>query len=472
MNNKRPDFDKEIINIAEYVCNYKIDSSLAYDTAYYDLLDSLACAFMALQFPECRKILGPIVPGAEMIGGAQVPGLHFQLEPVQAAFNLGAMIRWLDYNDTWLAAEWGHPSDNIGGLFSLMDYLNRQKSNHFTIHELLTAIIKAHEIQGVLALENSFNRVGLDHVVLVKVATTALATRLLGGNLDQVCNAVSQAWLDGQSLRTYRHAPNTGSRKSWAAGDATSRGVRLALLTMAGEMGYTSALSAKQWGFCDVYFKSQPLQINRPYSSYIMENILFKIAVPAEFHAQTAAEAAIKLHSQVKNRLNEIDKIEINTQESAMRIINKTGPLHNPADRDHCLQYITAVGLLFGQLTAEHYENNIAEDSRLDFLRSKMQVNENPQFSQDYLDPGKRSIGNAVTVFFTDGSSTGTIAIEYPIGHRNRRDEGKPLLVKKFIDSVNNHFAVHQAEKIINLAKNKEEFLKTQVHEWSDLLRK
>ncbi len=324
--NIRPEFDKEIIAIAEYVCDYTIDSQLAYETAYYDLLDSLACAFMALKFPECTKLLGPVVPGAELKNGARIPGTSFKLEPVQAAFNLGTMIRWLDYNDTWLAAEWGHPSDNIGGLLTCMDYLNRQKQRltQFTIQDLLTAMIKAHEIQGIIALENSFNRVGLDHVVLVKVATTAVVTQLLGGDFQQVCNAISQAWLDGQSLRTYRHAPNTGSRKSWAAGDATSRGVRLALLTLAGEMGYPSVLSAKQWGFYDVYFHGEPFRINRPYASYIMENILFKIAFPAEFHAQTAAEAAIKLYPQVKDRWQEIKKIQVKTQESAMRIINKT----------------------------------------------------------------------------------------------------------------------------------------------------
>lgn len=472
VDNKRPDFDKEITTIADYVCHYTIDSSLAYETAYYDLLDSLGCAWIALQFPECTKILGPIVPGAEMKNGARVPGTPFKLEPVQAAFNLGAMIRWLDYNDTWLAAEWGHPSDNIGGLLSIMDYLNRQRqrSSPFTIHDLLTAMIKAHEIQGILALENSFNRVGLDHVILVKMATTAVATQLLGGNFQKVCSAISQAWLDGHSLRVYRHAPNTGSRKSWAAGDATSRGIRLALLTMAGEMGYPSVLSAKQWGFYDVFLDGQPLKVNRPYTQYIMENILFKIAFPAEFHAQTAAEAAIKLYPEVKNRLNAIDKISIQTQESAMRIINKQGPLHNPADRDHCLQYIVAIGLLFGELTAEHYENKIAQDPRIDLLRQKMYLTENAEFSRSYLDPDKRSIGNAIQIFFNDGSCTPEIAIEYPIGHRRRRNEGIPLLMKKFTNSVNQHFPKEQAEKILALADNKKKFLKTSIHQWTNLL--
>jgi len=467
------EFDKEIADIAHYVCDYKIDSPLAYETAYYDLLDALACAFYALHFKECTKILGPIVPGAEMNNGVRVPGTAFELEPVQAAFNLGTMIRWLDYNDTWLAAEWGHPSDNLGGLLCTMDYVCRQKSPtkpSFVIQDVLTAMIKAHEIQGVIALENGFNRVGLDHVVLVKVATAANATRLLGGDFKQVCNAISQAWIDGQSLRTYRHAPNTGSRKSWAAGDATSRGVRLALLTLAGEMGYPKALSAKTWGFYDVYFDGKPFRINRPYGSVIMENILFKIAFPAEFHSQTLAEAAIALHPQVKDRLKEIDKIIIRTQESAMRIINKAGPLHNPADRDHCLQYVAAIGLIFGQLTADHYEDETAKNPLIDALREKMQVSESAEFSKNYLDPDKRSIGNAIKVCFKDGSCTEEIAIEYPIGHRRRRKEGIPLLIKKFSDSVHQHFSPDQAEKIIALAINKEKLLTTPIQHWTDLL--
>lgn len=472
--NKRPPFDKEIAAIADYVCDYEIESPLAYQTAYYDLLDSLACALMALQFPECVKILGPVVNDAELKNGARIPGTAFKLEPVQAAFNLGAMVRWLDYNDTWLAAEWGHPSDNIGGILTLMDYLNRRRheKKHFTIQDLLTAMIKAHEIQGVLALDNSFNRVGLDHVVLVKVATAAIAADLLGGDHQKVCNAVSQAWLDGQSLRTYRHAPNTGSRKSWAAGDASSRGVRLALLTMAGETGYPSALTAKQWGFYDVYFEGRPFYISRPYGSYIMENILFKIAFPAEFHAQTAAEAAIALHPLVKNRLNDIKKIHIRTQESAMRIINKRGPLHNPADRDHCLQYITAIGLIYGKLTAEHYENKVAKDPRIDALRDKMQVTESPEYSRNYLDPNKRSIGNAVRVFFNDGSCTEEIAIEYPIGHKQRRSEGIPLLMKKLENSIKKHYSKLHAQKILKEITDQEKFLAMPVHKWTTSLSK
>lgn len=469
--NTRPPYDKEIQDIADYVCHHKIDSRLAYQTAYYDLLDSLACAFMALAFPACTKLLGPVVPGAQMAEGARVPGLPYCLEPVQAAFNLGVMIRWLDYNDTWLAAEWGHPSDNIGALLSVMDYLNRRSSQaaSFSINDLLTSMIKAHEIQGIISIENSFNRVGLDHVLLVKVASAAVTTHLLGGSFEQVCSAVSQAWIDGASLRTYRHAPNTGARKSWAAGDAGSRAVRIALLTLAGETGYPSALSAPTWGFYDVSFSSKPFTFNRSYGSYIMENILFKIAFPAEFHGQTAAEAAIQLFPYVKGKWEQIKEVRISTQQSAMRIINKQGPLYNPADRDHCLQYIVAVSLLFGNLTAESYENETAADPRIDALRQKMRVEESRQFTRDYLDPEKRSIGNAVQVFFLDGSSTPLIAVEYPLGHRRRRQEGIPLLLEKFSRSVKQHFPSLQAEKILNLAGDENQFITTPIHHWTDL---
>jgi len=447
MKNNRPEFDKEILAIAEYVLTETTVNKAAYETAYYCFLDSLACAFMALAYPECQKLLGPIVPGATLPNGAKVPGTNFQLEPVQAAFNIGALIRWLDFNDTWLAAEWGHPSDNLGGILAVGDYLSRNKKP-LTMKAIFNAMIKAHEIQGVLALENSFNRVGLDHVLLVKVATTAVVTAMLGADKQQLCNAISQAWIDGQSLRTYRHAPNTGSRKSWAAGDATSRGVRLALMSMTGEMGYPSALTAKTWGFYDVLFQGKPFQFQRPYATYVMENILFKIAFPAEFHAQTAVECALQLHDQIKNRIDDIDKITITTQEAAMRIINKTGPLHNYADRDHCLQYMIAIGLLFGELTAKHYSDDTAKDPRIDCLREKMEVSENPSFTKDYLDPAKRSIGNSIQVFFTDGTCTDEVTVEYPIGHRRRREEGIPLLLEKFDRSVDAHFSEAQASKI------------------------
>jgi 2-methylcitrate dehydratase len=437
---ERPKPDQVLIDIADYVCDAKIDSDLAYETAHYCLMDTLACGFQALDYPACTKLLGPVVPGATLPGGARVPGTSYELEPVMAAFNIGAMIRWLDFNDTWLAAEWGHPSDNLGGILATADYLSRlaraEGKEPLSMLDVLTAMIKAHEIQGVLALENSFNRVGLDHVLLVRVATTAVVTRMFGGDREQVINAVSHAWIDGCSLRTYRHAPNTGSRKSWAAGDATSRGVRLALIAMTGEMGYPSALSAKTWGYYDVLFKGTEFKFPQGYGSYVMENILFKISYPAEFHAQTAVEAAMTLHDQVKDRLDDVEKIVIETQEPGVRIIDKTGSLDNPADRDHCIQYMVAVPLIFGRLTAADYEDDVAGDRRIDWLRDKMEVVENEAYTKDYFDPDKRYIGNAIQVFFKDGSSTERVAVDYPIGHRERRDEGIPVLKKKFETSV------------------------------------
>ena len=431
---ERPKPDQVLVDIADYVCSAEIDSDLAYDTAHYCLMDTLACGFQALDYPACTKLLGPVVPGATLSGGARVPGTSYELEPVMAAFNIGAMIRWLDFNDTWLAAEWGHPSDNLGGILATADYLSRlaraEGKEPLTMHDVLTAMIKAHEIQGVLALENSYNRVGLDHVLLVRVATTAVITRMLGGDREQVINAVSHAWIDGCSLRTYRHAPNTGSRKSWAAGDATSRGVRLALIAMTGEMGYPSALSAKTWGYYDVLFKGNEFSFPQGYDAYVMENILFKISYPAEFHAQTAVEAAMTLHADVKDRLEDVEKIVIETQEPGVRIIDKTGPLDNPADRDHCIQYMVAVPMIFGRLTAADYEDDVASDPRIDALRDKMEVVENEQYTKDYFDPAKRYIGNAIQVVFSDGSSTERIAVDYPIGHRQRRDEGIPVLVR------------------------------------------
>lgn len=433
--NIRPPPDRELVEIAEYVAEYPVTSGEALETARLCLLDSLGCALLALSYPECAKLLGPVVPGVTVTPGARVPGTAFELDPVTAAFNIGSLIRWLDFNDTWLAAEWGHPSDNLGGILAIADFLSRRNSVQgnppLTMREVLIAMIKAHEIQGVLALENSFNRVGLDHVILVKVATAAVVTALLGGSTEQIIAALSQAWLDGQSLRTYRQAPNTGPRKSWAAGDATSRGVWLALLTMRGEPGYPSALTARTWGFYNVSFNSKPFRLQRPYGSYVMENILFKIAFPAEYHAQTAVECALQLHDRVRERLDEIDRIELKTQESAIRIISKTGPLHNPADRDHCLQYMTATALIHGRLTADDYLDAAAADPRIDRLRSLMVVTEEPRYSRDYLDPEKRSIANAVQVFFRDGSCTEKVEVEYPLGHRRRRKEGIPLLMKK-----------------------------------------
>lgn len=471
---ERPEPDQVLQDIADYVCASSIDSELAFETAHYCLMDTLACGFQALDYPACTKLLGPVVPGATLPGGARVPGTSFELEPVMAAFNIGAMIRWLDFNDTWLAAEWGHPSDNLGGILATADYLARlaraEDRQGPAMNDVLTAMIKAHEIQGVLALENSFNRVGLDHVLLVRVATAAVATRMLGGNRDQVINAVSHAWLDGCSLRTYRHAPNTGSRKSWAAGDATSRGVRLALIAMTGEMGYPSVLSAPNWGFYDVLFNGKPFEFTQGYGSYVMENILFKISYPAEFHAQTAVEAAMTLHAGVRDRLDDVQKIVIETQQPGVRIIDKTGPLDNPADRDHCIQYMVAVPLIFGRLTAADYEDGVANDPRIDALRDKMVVTENVAFTKDYFDADKRFIGNAIEVFFRDGSSTGRVAVDYPIGHRRRRDEGIPVLKQKFADSVSSKLKDRQWQMLESVCADRDRLRAMPVEDFMALL--
>ncbi|HXP26285.1 MAG TPA: bifunctional 2-methylcitrate dehydratase/aconitate hydratase [Steroidobacteraceae bacterium] len=444
---ERPAPDHVLTAIADYALSYEIGSALAYETAGYCLMDTLACGFQALKYPACTKLMGPVVPGATLTNGARVPGTAYELDPINAAFNIGAMIRWLDFNDTWLAAEWGHPSDNLGGILAVADYLSRG-GKRMVVRDVLTGMVKAHEIQGVLALENSFNRVGLDHVLLVRVASTAVVTAMLGGTREQIINAVSNAWIDGGALRTYRHAPNTGSRKSWAAGDATSRAVRLALIALKGEMGYPSALSAKTWGFQDVLFKGKPVVLPQALGSYVMENVLFKISYPAEFHAQTAVEAAMTLHPQIAARLDQIDRVVIETQEPGVRIIDKTGPLANPADRDHCIQYMVAIPLLFGRLEASDYEDAVAADPRVDALRAKMQVKENAEFTKDYYDPQKRYIGNAVQVFFKDGSSSERVAVDFPIGHRKRRAEGMPVLVKKFESSVAAHFQPRQTESI------------------------
>ncbi|GMR17449.1 MAG: bifunctional 2-methylcitrate dehydratase/aconitate hydratase [Gammaproteobacteria bacterium] len=471
---QRPPPDQLLGDIADYVCGAEIESALAYETAHYCLLDTLACGFQALDYPACTKLLGPVVPGATLPGGARVPGTSYELDPVTGAFNIGAMIRWLDFNDTWLAAEWGHPSDNLGGILATADYLSRQAraagATPLRMHDVLSAMIKAHEIQGVLALENSFNRVGLDHVLLVRVASTAVVTRMLGGDREQVMNAVSNAWIDGGALRCYRHAPNTGSRKSWAAGDATSRAVRLALIAMSGEMGYPSALSAVTWGFHDVLFKGRPFSLPQGFGSYVMENILFKISYPAEFHAQTAVEAGITLHPQVRDRLQDIEAVLIETQEAGVRIIDKTGPLDNPADRDHCIQYMTAVALIFGRLGAADYEDEVAADPRIDALRDKMQVVENEQFTQDYFDPHKRYIGNAIQVRFRDGSSSERVAVDFPIGHRQRRDEGLPVLLQKFESSVSGRLVAAQWQELQRLSADREQLAATAVDDFMALL--
>ncbi|MGL4551519.1 MAG: bifunctional 2-methylcitrate dehydratase/aconitate hydratase [Gemmataceae bacterium] len=467
--NLRPAPDAELVDIARYVGGYAVASDEAYDTARYCLMDSLACAILALQYPACRRHLGPIVPDTVVPGGVRVPGTGHVLDPVKAAFDIGCMVRWLDFNDTWLAAEWGHPSDNLGAILAVADHLGRS-GKAVTVRDVLTAMIKAHEIQGVLALRNAFNRVGLDHVVLVKVASTAVAAWMLGGTEAQVVDALSQAWVDGQSLRTYRHAPNAGPRKSWAAGDATSRAVRLALITLAGEPGVPTALSAPRWGFQDVLFKGQKLQLPRGYGSYVMEHVLFKISFPAEFHAQTAAEAAIRLHPLVAGRLGEVERVELTTQESAVRIISKTGPLHNPADRDHSLQYIVAVPLIFGRLTADDYEDAVAGDARIDALRAKMVVREDARYSAEYLELDKRSIANAVQVFFTDGTSTPRVEVEYPVGHRRRRAEGMPLLVKKFHEGMRTHYPAARVDELAALFLDRPRLERTPVTELMGML--
>jgi 2-methylcitrate dehydratase len=477
ISNVRPKPDKVLVDIADYVLDYKVRSKEAYDTARYCLMDTLGCGFEALEYPACTKMLGPVVPGTVVPNGAKVPGTPYQLDPVMAAFNIGAMIRWLDFNDTWLAAEWGHPSDNLGGILATADWLSRNAvatgKAPLTVHDVLTAMIKAHEIQGCIALENSFNKVGLDHVVLVKVASTAVVAQMLGLTRDEIINALSLAWVDGQSLRTYRHAPNTGSRKSWAAGDATSRAVRLALIARTGEMGYPSVLSAKGWGFYDVLFKGNEFKFQRPYGSYVMEQVLFKISFPAEFHSQTAVEAAMTIHREMQ-KLGKTDKdvkkITIRTHEACIRIIDKKGPLNNPADRDHCIQYMVAVPVIFGRLEASDYEDAIAADPRIDRLRDKIECVEDKQFTKDYHDPAKRSIANALTVEFTDGKKLKEVVVEYPIGHKRRRKEGMPVLVEKFRTNLHRVFAAKQAGAILDLCMDPKRLAATPVHEFVDLM--
>lgn len=461
--------DNVIAKIADYTVNFTPDSEEAYRTAGLCLADSIGCAILALQFPACTKLLGPVIPETVVPKGVPIPGTDHVLDPIRAAFDIGTMIRWLDYNDTWLALEWGHPSDNLGGILAVADYLDRN-GERLTMRDVMTAMIKAHEIQGCLALENSFNRIGFDHVILVKIATAAIATKLLGGDEKQVQETLSQAWIDTGPLRTYRHAPNTGSRKSWAAGDATRRGVQLAWMTLQGEMGYATPLSAPHWGFEDVLMQGKPIKLTGDLGSYVMENILFKISFPAEFHAQTAVEAAFQLYPDVKKKWDLIDKIEIHTHESAMRIIDKTGPLYNPADRDHCLQYMTAIGLLFGELTADHYEDKIAKDPRIDALRDKMVVMEKPRYSQDYLDPNLRSIANALTIFFKDGTSLGPVEVEYPVGHRKRRAEGTPLLFEKCEKNLARHYKKGEVQELMHLFKDQDTLQEVRVSELMDRL--
>ncbi|WP_321914328.1 MULTISPECIES: bifunctional 2-methylcitrate dehydratase/aconitate hydratase [unclassified Paraburkholderia] len=476
ISNVRPHPDQVLVDIVDYVLNFRVDSALALTTARHCLIDTLGCGLEALSYPACTKLLGPIVPGTIVPHGAKVPGTSFQLDPVQAAFNIGAMIRWLDFNDTWLAAEWGHPSDNLGGILATADWLSRtaiaQGKSPLTMRHVLEGMVKAHEIQGCIALENSFNKVGLDHVLLVKLASTAVVGHLLGLTRDELINAVTLAMVDGQSLRTYRHAPNTGSRKSWAAGDATSRAVRLALMAKTGEMGYPSALTAKTWGFYDVSFKGQPFSFQRPYGTYVMENVLFKISFPAEFHAQTAAEAAMTLHGVLAQRgktVADIERITIRTHEAAIRIIDKRGPLANPADRDHCIQYMVAVPLIFGRLTAADYEDEVASDPRIDALRAKTVCVEDPQFTKDYHDPDKRSIANALTIALSDGTTLDEVVVEYPIGHKRRREAGIPLLIEKFRINLARRFPAKQQQAILDVSLDEARLCALPVNEYVDM---
>ena len=472
----KQEFDKEIIDIVDYVENYEIKSDVAYETAWNCLLDTLGCGLEALEYDECKKLLGPLVPGTIVTNGVRVPGTNYELDPVQGAFNIGAMIRWLDFNDTWLAAEWGHPSDNLGGILATADWLSRAAvaagRPPLKIHDVLTAMIKAHEIQGCIALENSFNKVGLDHVILVKVASTAVVAKMLGLTREQTLNAVSLAWVDGQALRTYRHFPNAGSRKSWAAGDATSRAVRLALIAQTGEMGYPSVLTAKVWGFYDSLFRGNPFKFQRAYGSYVMENILFKISFPAEFHSQTAVEAAMTIHGLMKaagKSAADIASVKIRTHEACIRIIDKKGPLGNPADRDHCIQYMVAVPLIFGRLTARDYEDDIASDPAIDALREKIVCLEDPAFTVDYHDPSKRSIANALTVEFKDGSKFDEVVVEYPIGHARRRTDGIPLLIEKFKINLARIFSADQQKKILDVSMDYKKLSQMAVNEYVDL---
>ena len=466
-------YDQAIIDIVDYALNYEITSPVAYETAWNCFMDTLGCGLEALEYEACTKLLGPVVPGLTVANGVKVPGTKHVLDPVQGAFNIGAMIRWLDFNDTWLAAEWGHPSDNLGAILATADWLSRTTDKKFTVKDVLTAMIKAHEIQGCIALENSFNKVGLDHVILVKVASTAVVAKMMGLTRDQALAAVSLAWVDGQSLRTYRHFPNAGSRKSWAAGDATSRAVRLALIAKTGEMGYPSALTAKTWGFYDVSFKGQPFKFQRAYSSYVMENVLFKISFPAEFHSQTGVEAAMTIYHQMQaagKTSDDIAKVTIRTHEACIRIIDKKGPLNNPADRDHCIQYMVAVPFIFGRLTARDYEEDIAADPRIDALREKIVCVEDPVYTADYHNPEKRSIANAITVEFKDGTVFNEVAVEYPIGHARRRTEGIPLLIEKYKTNLARIYDTDKQKQIIDLCLDYNKLSTTPVNEFMDLM--
>lgn len=475
-NNERPAPDAVLVDIADYVLDYRIDSALAYETARHCLIDTLGCGLQALEYPACTKLLGPLVPGSVVPHGARVPGTPWQLDPVQAAFDIGTMIRWLDFNDCWLAAEWGHPSDNLGAILAVADWLSRSAvaadRAPLRMRQVLSAMIKAHEIQGCLALENAFNKVGLDHVILVKLASTAVVCGLLGLERGQIIDALSHVFVDGQALRTYRHAPNTGSRKSWAAGDATSRAVRLALLVQRGEMGYPSALTAKHWGFYDASFRGQPFSFQRAYGSHVMEQVLFKVAYPAEFHAQTAVEAALALHGQLRDMGRssaDIARLRVRTHEACLRIIDKRGPLHNPADRDHALQYMIAVALIFGRLTAGDYEDEVARDPRIDALRARIECVEEPEFTRAYHDREQRAVANALTITLTDASVLPERLVAFPLGHPRRRAEAIPLLEAKFRSNLARRFVATRQRPILEVSLDQARLEAMAVHDYVDL---
>ncbi len=457
-NTSQREFDTLLNEIINYVGEEKKFSEESLQTASYCLMDSIGCAIQALEYQACKKVLGPFYDdGCD--SGVRIPGTSFSVNPIEGAFNIATMIRWLDFNDTWLAKEWGHPSDNLGAILSLIDWKSQREMKIPAI-SILDNLIKAHEIQGVIALENSFNAVGLDHVILVKLASTAVGGNILNLSLEQRLNAISHVFLDGNPLRTYRHFPNTGSRKSWAAGDAAARSVFLNLLSARGEMGYPTVLTAEKWGFFDTLFEGKQFTVNQPFSSYVIDNILFKISFPAEFHAQTAVEAAIILHNKLKGDIEKIEKVTIRTHESAMRIIDKSGPLNNPADRDHCIQYMVAIGLIYGKLEAKHYEDSFAEDHRIDKLREKIVCIEDKRFSRDYLLRGKRSIANGLQVDLTGGTKLPEVVVEYPLGHRKRRNEAIPILVNKFRTNISFLYTEDEIDLLVDFFTNVENFRK------------
>lgn len=459
--------DKLLQEIAHYVDTATFSSD-AYDAAALALADSLGCAILALSSPACTALLGPLVDGTVVPHGCHIPGIKTPLDPFCGAFNLGMMIRWLDFNDTWLAKEWGHPSDNLGAILALADHLSR-RGLPLRMVDVLHSLIIAYEIQGVLALSFSCNMVGLDHVYFVKIASAAVSARLLGGHFDQIANALSQAFIDGAPLRVYRQGTSTGSRKSWAAGDATARGLFLAHMTMMGEMGYPEAITATRWGLKDTLFKDQELTLAKPLGEYVIDHILFKVLHPAEYHAQTAVEAALILHPEVKNRLDDIEKIVVHTHASAIKIISKEGPLKNPADRDHCLQYMIAVPLITGQLNVRHYEDEFASDPRIDQIRSLIEVHEEPRFSTEYLEEGKRSAANQIQIFFKDGTETKKVLVEYPLGHKKRRQEAMPHLKDKLIANLHTHYPTDKTQTIVDIVSNRDELELLPVRSFMDL---